>query len=206
MPKVNAAYEQARRQHIVEAAARCFTRSGYDATTVEDVCHEAGLSKGGLYTYFKSKEQLFAAVCQGHWLEGFQQAAEQLAAQPTVEAKLDALGEAAFGRLNGRDDSLAELSRMSLAVWNEAARNADTRELVMAGYSAWGEQLEALLVAGQESGEIDPSFDPHMLAVALIGAFDGLQVYAAVCGEPIDLDLFQQTFMQLVKGGILCKH
>ena len=53
MPKITSTHEESRRHHILHAAARCFAQDGYDATTIDDVCREAGLSKGGLYTYFK---------------------------------------------------------------------------------------------------------------------------------------------------------
>jgi AcrR family transcriptional regulator len=51
-----------RHQEILEAARRIFARLGYAATNVEDVAKEAGMAKGTVYLYFKSKEEVFAAV------------------------------------------------------------------------------------------------------------------------------------------------
>jgi len=58
MPRVSAAHEQAVRDRIVAAAIRVFTDRGYGAT-VKDVVRDSGLSVGAIYTYFKSKEELF---------------------------------------------------------------------------------------------------------------------------------------------------
>ena len=51
-----------RPQEITEAAFAAFADNGYAATKVEDVARRAGVSKGLLYLYFKTKEELFKAV------------------------------------------------------------------------------------------------------------------------------------------------
>ena len=51
-----------RPQEITEAAMEAFAEKGYAATKVEDVAKRAGVSKGLLYLYFKTKEELFKAV------------------------------------------------------------------------------------------------------------------------------------------------
>ena len=51
-----------RPQEITEAALHAFAEKGYAATRVEEVAKRAGVSKGLLYLYFKTKEELFKAV------------------------------------------------------------------------------------------------------------------------------------------------
>ena len=51
-----------RPQEITEAAFGAFAENGFTATKVEDVARRAGVSKGLLYVYFKTKEELFKAV------------------------------------------------------------------------------------------------------------------------------------------------
>lgn len=51
-----------RPQEITEAAFEAFAKDGYAATRVEDVARRAGISKGLLYLYFRTKEELFKAV------------------------------------------------------------------------------------------------------------------------------------------------
>ena len=53
-----------RPQEITEAAFAAFADNGYAATRVEDVARRAGVSKGLLYLYFETKEDLFKAVVQ----------------------------------------------------------------------------------------------------------------------------------------------
>ncbi|SRR5581483_720709 len=62
MPKVSKQHEQARRQQILDAAAACFARHGFAATSIPDIAAASQLSVGSLYRYFTSKEDLFLAV------------------------------------------------------------------------------------------------------------------------------------------------
>jgi TetR/AcrR family transcriptional regulator, transcriptional repressor for nem operon len=47
---------------LLDAALHVIRAKGYSATTVEDVCHEAGLTKGSFFHHFKSKEELALAA------------------------------------------------------------------------------------------------------------------------------------------------
>jgi len=56
------AHKQRSREAIVEAAGRVFRRLGYDGASVDSIMGEAGLTRGGFYAHFDSKEDLFAEV------------------------------------------------------------------------------------------------------------------------------------------------
>lgn len=64
---------EVRVQHILDAALAEFSRQGYNAARMEDIARSAGLSKGGLYAHFPSKEsllqQLLARVLEAPLLE-----------------------------------------------------------------------------------------------------------------------------------------
>lgn len=53
---------EARRQEIIDIAARLFAERGYTATGVAELCRETDLGKGSLYYYIGSKEQLLAEI------------------------------------------------------------------------------------------------------------------------------------------------
>jgi len=52
------------RADLIDAAARIFAARGYHHTTVEDVVAEAGVAKGTVYWYWRSKKALFLAVLE----------------------------------------------------------------------------------------------------------------------------------------------
>lgn len=51
-----------KKKQIMEAAMRCFSRKGYEATSIQEIAQELGMAKGSLYFYFKSKEELLLSV------------------------------------------------------------------------------------------------------------------------------------------------
>lgn len=63
-----------KRRQIIDGACRMFLAQGFDAASMGAIAKEAGVSKGTLYVYFKSKEELFEAIV----LEQAGQQAEQI--------------------------------------------------------------------------------------------------------------------------------
>ncbi len=61
-PKLDAAAKEQRLKVLTDAARRCVARGGYRNLSVDDVCAEAGLSKGAFYTYFDQKQDLLVAL------------------------------------------------------------------------------------------------------------------------------------------------
>jgi AcrR family transcriptional regulator len=59
--------KDARPQELLEAALALFGEKGFAATRIEEVAQRAGVSKGTLYLYYPSKEELFKAVI-AHYL------------------------------------------------------------------------------------------------------------------------------------------
>src|SRR5215467_8334563 len=57
--------KDARPAEILAAALACFKERGFTATRLEDVAAKAGVTKGTIYLYYPSKEELFKAVVQG---------------------------------------------------------------------------------------------------------------------------------------------
>lgn len=62
MPRVSEEHLERRKQQILDAATRCFARKGFYNTSMQDVFAEADLSAGAVYRYFKSKDDLIAAL------------------------------------------------------------------------------------------------------------------------------------------------
>lgn len=54
--------DSAKRRQIIDGACRMFLSQGFDAASMGAIAREAGVSKGTLYVYFKSKEDLFEAI------------------------------------------------------------------------------------------------------------------------------------------------
>jgi AcrR family transcriptional regulator len=77
----------------MDAALACFARKGYHNTTMDDIVAESGLSKGTLYWYFKSKDDLFLSLVKSFFLD-MRQDFENILEQPTTPSgKLRAMAQ-----------------------------------------------------------------------------------------------------------------
>jgi AcrR family transcriptional regulator len=62
--RTNVQRQSDRRAEILAAAQRCFVRTGFHQTSMQEICAEAGMSPGNLYRYFPSKEALIAGIAE----------------------------------------------------------------------------------------------------------------------------------------------
>src|ERR1700677_3072473 len=62
MARLTEAQREGRRQEILAAALRCFSRNGFHNTTVADIVRESGDSQGTFYLYFETKDDVIAAL------------------------------------------------------------------------------------------------------------------------------------------------
>lgn len=72
-PNKRVAQGERSRGKLVRAATRRFAARGYSATSVDDVCRDAGVVKSAVYWHFESKEGLLAAVLEetaNAWIRG----------------------------------------------------------------------------------------------------------------------------------------
>ena len=54
--------ERSKKERVIKAAIKLFSKQGYHDTTVSEIAHEAEVAKGTVYWYFDSKEQLFWGI------------------------------------------------------------------------------------------------------------------------------------------------
>lgn len=79
----NDAQKEQRRQTILDTAWRLFQIEAYDAVSISKVARQAGLAKGTIFLYFKTKEELFLAIQEQQFLDWFDE----------IDSHLEALEE-----------------------------------------------------------------------------------------------------------------
>ncbi|MCU0463486.1 MAG: TetR family transcriptional regulator [Anaerolineae bacterium] len=89
-------YTEATRRALLESARRLFGTVGYAATTLDDIAHDEGLTKGAVYHHFKNKEVMFGAVIRQVLSEALQ----------TVSAKAAGISDPRQRALAAIDDFL----------------------------------------------------------------------------------------------------
>jgi AcrR family transcriptional regulator len=63
-PKVTDNYKEQKRSEILESAKRVFICRGYESVTMKDIVDESGFSRGGVYLYYSSTEEIFLSILE----------------------------------------------------------------------------------------------------------------------------------------------
>jgi TetR/AcrR family transcriptional repressor of uid operon len=168
--KVDPVKHEEKRREILEAAARCFGRNGFQGASISHICAEAGMSAGHLYHYFHSKEAIIEAMIDAN----LERAANRFGETAKGESVLDAL--VVYLERSAPDDGRS--ASLLFDMFAEAGRNPTMAKIL--GEHSHGMQtlLVDLLRRGQERGEVDPSLDPELVAPVLISIVDGSKTLA----------------------------
>ncbi|MEQ8326709.1 MAG: helix-turn-helix domain-containing protein [Parvibaculum sp.] len=173
-PQGGAALQKAagpdKREIIISSALDLFRHYGYRRTSMEDIARAAAVAKGTLYLYFKSKDELFEAICTSLAAHVTESLEEADALDLPLEKKLNALMEAKFGFAYSwvlSSPHAAELidssSRLPSAPFEKVT-------------AQFHDAVFELVRKGVESGELDP-------ALVGLGVRDASEaLIAAACG------------------------
>lgn len=167
MPKLKPSTQAARREHILDAAERCFARSGFHRTTMQDICKEAKVSPGALYLYFASKEELIAGISE----RDRSHLAEQLTELASADDLLAALRRIAehYAIEEPRHKRV-----LCMEIAAESTRNDAVGEIFRSVDRYVIDSFEQLFTQAREAGKIDPAIDPRLLAQMIVLIGDGL--------------------------------
>jgi AcrR family transcriptional regulator len=185
MPKISGERREQRKQQILVAAQRCFSRNGFHQTTTADIVRESGVSQGMLYLYFKSKEDIIEALADDrHHGEAALNGVAERERDPLKS--ILALLQLYATRLS--DPAQTDALRVGMQGWAEALRNERVRKGVLDGAAHARAVLLRLIRRGQKTGVFRKELKAPALARVLVAIFQGFVIQATL--EP-DLDLEQ---------------
>ena len=178
MPRLSAEQRQTHRQRIVDAAWRCVSRTGYCDLRVDDICAEAGVSKGSFYLYFKRKNDVLFALLEEDAAEIEERVRSvALANRPGIDRlRLFAQTMLADHNDQGRMQVRADL-------WAEMFCEKDVRTRFVEHLDQRRRLLSDAIKEGIETGEFDGGVPAETLARILLAIVDGLMLHAAASPE-----------------------
>ncbi|MBI5043692.1 MAG: TetR/AcrR family transcriptional regulator, partial [Nitrospirae bacterium] len=162
--------EEIRRQQILESAIRCICRQGYHQTTMDDIASEAELSKGALYWYFKSKDEILAAMCKQQCDEHLQILRDFAEQKMSIKELTLQAGDKIIELLLNEPDQY----KMSFEFWALSDENEQVKKAHGEVHKIWQETVSNLIKSGIKSGEIKSNIHVKELSIALLAIFDGI--------------------------------
>lgn len=172
-PKVTMSYKEEKKDQILEAARKVFVRKGYEAATMQDIVEESGLSRGGVYLYFSSTEEIFLALLDISDGTYFSTIDHLMVQYSTVWEAVVQLVQMI------RHELLTVGIGLAPAIYEyflSVQRNALVRPLLLKRFDRALRNLTLLLEKGVSSGEFHPLIPPEDIAKFLILYMDGAAV------------------------------
>lgn len=196
MPKRTREYEARKRETILTAALACFAGKGYHRTTVDDIGAEAGLSKGAIYKYYRSKEDLFLALFQRHSARLMDEIGRAFAeASGGTIGRIGAGADVYFAAMRGE---YGRVARVAMECWAEAMRQRKIQAHIRRDYRLWKAFLVDLLRNGVSEGEVRRELDLPALAALIIAISDGLTLARTVGGVSLPWSRLRTALVSLL--------
>ncbi|SIS97958.1 TetR/AcrR family transcriptional regulator [Neptunomonas antarctica] len=155
------------RSQILNASKKCFIQHGFHQTSMRQIIDGSGISSGGVYHYFPSKESIVEAISTEemtdiHFLVGRLQKKDN-ALDAVTQFVLDIVG----------NTPLKE-AILGTEIFAEACRNIQIKEMVGHNNAMLKAALEATINTGQVKGEIMQEMTADELSTFIIALYEGL--------------------------------
>jgi TetR/AcrR family transcriptional regulator, repressor for uid operon len=170
-PKVTSQYKTNIRDRIVQSAIECFSEYGFDRSRMDDIAQTADLSKGTLYLYFKSKEDLFYAICENN-LKVIKEQLSRIFATRKENLLYDV--EQFYDNLQKLEKKGDE--KVFFEIVAESARNPKLQKILYEQRTKIFDVVKEYLDLQVQKGFFRKNIDTEAIASGLVALYNGLAV------------------------------
>lgn len=192
--------QKMRREMILDAAHRLFKEKGYEASTVDEIAALAELGKGTIYSYFKSKDEIYLAILE-KGLESLQEQMELATHNP--ESAVTALYQlfAIFIQYHHERSELAESFYMQVDPQISNRLRALVKGLKNKAVQ-WTELVSRVLTLGVERGELAPC-EVDKTAKVIVGVVLGMILQLEMGQITNDLRDYRAPLFKVILEGLV---
>ncbi|MBI5933008.1 MAG: TetR/AcrR family transcriptional regulator [Chloroflexi bacterium] len=184
------------RSRILEAAVKQFAVNGYGKASVDNICEQAGVSKGAFYHHFQTKQDVFLALLDG-WLQIFDQAVEASKDQPVPET---------FQQMTDYFPYIFESASDNLPMFLEfllqASRDDKVWQASIAPYRRYHKHFASLIKKGIAEGSF-VEVDPNLAARLIVSAAMGLLLQSLLDPQGAKWDKVARETVQLMMNSLV---
>ncbi len=183
------------RAKLLGSALKQFSSRGYQATSVDDICAGAEVSKGAFYHHFESKQALFLALLNS-WLEMIDTGLSQIEKR-TVPQSLVAMTDLLPIILDSAHDQLP----MFLEFWLQASRDEKVWKATVEPYRHFREYFAEMVKEGVAEGTLK-KVDPEVAGEIILALAVGILLRALLEPQGADWGKTAQQGMQILMKGL----
>lgn len=164
------------REKLIEAGGKLFLEKGFDATSVQDICRHANVSKGAFYHYFETKQVLFMILMEQWSSEIMQSTLSQSVSEGLTVG--DQLVQMPF-KFTSAFESVAKGFPILVDFWRQAMDDPDMWKMAVMPYRYFTQFFVRVIENGKKDGSIRPDIDNEVMARLLVAIAMGYLLEAA---------------------------
>lgn len=196
-PKITEEHKQEVCDKILAKSGALFARKGYHATSMDDIVKKSGLSKGALYGYFKSKEDLFLALSDKQLESVIGNMRAAFSEKDSAKEKLMKAAEIHFRQIRNPNDVWCT----TLEYWIESSKVPAFEKRICRRYDLAHKFLAEIIDEGKKKGEFRKDLDSAVISTILLATVRGLAVHMRM-GTRFDWDKTRKMLMSMIFNGI----
>lgn len=186
---------------IINTAFDLFAEKGFSETSMDDIVKESGISKGGIYHHFKSKEEIFLEIAKIRMNERnkiVEESSNYISNKERLSNYMD------WVLLGYFQDRIKKLSRFTFQFWSMLGRNETIKERAKERYEMVYKKLSEILEKGISEGEFKNDLDVKSMVYIILSNLDGIGFLNGVMGIDIDMNVVENykdmIFQKVCKG------
>jgi AcrR family transcriptional regulator len=185
---------------IIQAALEIFVRKSYHGTSVEEITQKVGLTKGALYSHFRSKGELLLRIIdefRSCFIGGMIKAVEQCPGNALDRINRLITFNAQFAVDN------QDLCVFLTFLTTELHADVDFEPALKGVYREYRKVVTEIIRQGIRQGLIKNSLDPEVAALTFMAMHDGVLHQWVLNRNQLDGQLYVRTFREIFLRGIL---
>lgn len=187
---------ETKKEMIIKHAFDLFAEKGYSETSVDDIVKASGISKGGIYYYFKSKEDIFLEIAE----ERLRQRKNLMSSNENLKSSKEKIISYINWTLTGFfDEKVQKISRFTFEFWSVLSRNPNMANKAKERYKMFYDILAGILQEGIDKGEFKKDLDIESMVYIILSSMDGIGFVNSVMGISMTQDIVKNYIDMILK-------
>jgi AcrR family transcriptional regulator len=188
MPKVVPEYKEEARKRILDTATKLFLEKGYKKTKMTEIARVLGVSKGALYQYYNSKEELLLEVIKS----GTQFRRSSLFNELSSNQLSDISNPIYFTKMVSSTD---QMNQLGVEVASAALHNKELLQGLRSFYQSEVDVVQNYFESLKENGLVRPDINSRLIAVSILSLRTGLRGFITT---EDDIEVIHQAWKKML--------
>ena len=190
-----------RKEQIMSAALSVVVAKGYDQSRMDDIVEKSQLSKGAIYWYYKSKEEVYLSLVDYWFLQYSSGVVDTLQQQESASDQLKAL----FDFFIEQFDKNPTTFKLLVEFWRLAGLNPDFNVKLQQIYSDFLEYIIEIIKVGVANGEFK-NVEPRITALSILINIEGITWFTLFDKSGVEAHEYIDTISNFILNGLKKKR